>query len=142
MNRKTILIIGGVILGLCLVCVCLFAAAFALGLGGALGLTQPAATAGENFMTALKNGDAAGAYNLCTPALQRELGSAQGLDTRIKNGRVQPTTWSFSSRNIQNDTGQLDGTVTFTGNREGTVRLVLAQVGGEWKISGFNLKEK
>jgi len=93
-------------------------------------------------MTALKNGDAAGAYNLCTPALQRELGSAQGLDTRIKNGRVQPTAWSFSSRNIENDTGQLEGTVTFAGNREGTVRLVLAQVGGEWKISGFNLREK
>ena len=138
MNRKTLLIIGAVILGLCLVCVCVITAAVGLGLLG----TQPTATAGENFMTALKNGDAAGAYNLCTPALQRELGSAQGLDTRIKNGKVQPTAWSFSSRNVNNDTAQLDGTVTFTGNREGNVTLVLAQVGGEWKISGFNLKEK
>ena len=138
MNRKTILIIGGVILALCLVCVCIIVAAVALGFGA----TQPAATAGENFMTALKNGDVAGAYNLCTPALQRELGSAQGMQTRITNGRVQPTQWSFSSRNINNDTAQLDGTVTFTGNREGNVTLVLAQVGGEWKISGFNLKEK
>jgi hypothetical protein len=74
--------------------------------------------------------------------LQKELGSAQNLNTRIKNGRVQPTAWTFSSRNINSDTGQLEGTVTFTGNREGTVRLVLMQVSGEWKISGFNLKEK
>jgi hypothetical protein len=138
MNKKILLIIGGVALVFCLMCAVLFGVVFALGMGA----TQPAANTGEAFMTALKNGDAAGAYNLCTPALQRELGSAQGLDTRIKNGRVQPTAWSFSSRNIENDTGQLEGTVTFAGNREGTVRLVLAQVGGEWKISGFNLREK
>ncbi|MBM3129545.1 MAG: hypothetical protein FJ009_13080 [Chloroflexi bacterium] len=138
MNKKVLLIIGGVALVFCLLCTILFVVVFALGIGA----TQPAATAGENFMTALKNGDYNQAYGLCSPALQRELGNAGGLGTRIRNGKVEPTAWSFSSRNISNDTGELTGTVTFTGNREGTVRLVLAQVGGEWKISGFNLREK
>jgi hypothetical protein len=138
MNKKILLIIGGVALVFCLLCVIFFVVVFALGMGA----TQPAASAGEAFMTALKNGDHAGAYNLCSPALQRELGNAGSLGTRIKNGKVEPTAWTFSSRDINNDTGQLDGTVTFTGNREGTVRLVLTQVGGEWKISAFSLKEK
>lgn len=138
MNKKILLIIGGVALVVCLLCAMFFVVVFALGMGA----TQPAATASEGFMTALKNGDYAGAYNLCSPALQRELGSAGSLGTRIKNGKVEPTAWSFSSRNISNDTGELTGTVTFTGNREGTVSLVLTQVGGEWKIAGFNLKEK
>ena len=138
MNRKVLVIIGGVILVLCLMCVCIIGVAFALGVLG----TQPAATAGEDFMAALKKGDYNQAYNLCAPALQRELGSARNLETRIKNGKVEPTGWTFTSRNVNNDTGQLDGTVTFTGNREGNVRLVLTQVGGQWKISGFNLQEK
>jgi len=138
MNKKVLLIIGGVVLVLCLICAGIAAVAFVLGFG----LTQPAAAVGENFMTALKNGDYAGAYNLCSPALQKELGSPQGLETRIKNGRVQPTQWSLTSRNVSNDQGQLDGSVTFTGNREGTVLLVLAQVGNDWKIAGFQLKEK
>jgi hypothetical protein len=82
------------------------------------------------------------AYNLCTPALQRELQNARALETRVKNGKVQPTQWSFSSRNISGDQAQLDGSVTFVGNKEGTVRLTLTQVGGEWKVVGFNLREK
>ena len=138
MNKKILLIIGGVALVLCLLCVFFFVVVFALGMGA----TQPTASAGEAFMSALKNGDYNQAYNLCTPALQRELGNARNLETRIKNGKAEPTAWSFTSRNVTNDTGQLEGSVTFTGNREGNVRLVLAQLGGEWKISGFDLKEK
>jgi len=50
MNKKVLLIIGGVALVFCLLCAIFFVVVFALGMGA----TQPAATAGENFMTALK----------------------------------------------------------------------------------------
>ncbi len=138
MNKKVILIIVGVALVLCIGCVAVIAIAAGLGIG----LTQPAATAGDAFMTALKGGDYAKAYALCSPSLQRELKDAQGLEALIKRGTGQPTAWSFSSRNVTNDQGELSGSVTFTGNREGIVRLSLTQVGGEWKIIGFNLSEK
>ncbi|MBI3914645.1 MAG: hypothetical protein HY327_10740 [Chloroflexi bacterium] len=138
MNKKVLLIIGGVALGACLLCAGIIVVAGALGVG----LTQPAATVGDAFMTALKNGDYDAAYNLCAPSLQQELKSARNLETLVKNGKVQPTEWTFASRDISGDSGQLDGTVKFTGNREGTVRVVLAQVGGAWKVTGFNLKEK
>jgi hypothetical protein len=141
-NRKTILIIVAVVLVLCICCVGIVIVVGLMGGLTALGLTQPAADAGEAFMTALKDNDFDKAYNLCTPALQRELQNARALETRVKNGKVQPTQWSFSSRNISGDQAQLDGSVTFVGNKEGTVRLTLTQVGGEWKVVGFNLREK
>jgi hypothetical protein len=138
MNKKIILIIVGVLLVLCLVCVGIGVVAFALGMGA----TQPVADVGDQFMTALKNEDYNRAYSLCAPALQQELRNPQGLANIIRNGRVQPVSWSYSSRNVSNDQGQLEGSVTFVGNKEGTLQLVLTQVGGTWKIAGFRLREK
>lgn len=138
MNKKIVLIIGAVLVVLCLCCAGIGVLAVVLGMG----TTQPIVDVGDQFMTALKNEDYARAYALCAPSLQQELRNAQGLANLIRNARVQPVQWSYSSRNINNDQGQLDGTVTFTGNREGTLQLVLTQVNGVWKIAGFRLKEK
>ncbi|MCX7839135.1 MAG: hypothetical protein N2559_06720 [Anaerolineae bacterium] len=138
MNKKILLVLVGGLLFVCLACVGVLGVAFVLGLGA----TQPIINAGDSFMTALKNEDYTSAYNLCTPALQQELRNPQGLANLIRNANVRPIQWSYSSRNVSNDQGQLEGSVTFVGNREGTVQLVLTQVGGTWKIAGFRLREK
>ena len=57
MNRKTILIIVAVVLVLCICCVGIVIVVGLMGGLTALGLTQPAADAGEAFMTALKDND-------------------------------------------------------------------------------------
>ena len=111
------------------------------GAGGVL-LTQPIAKVGDAFMAALKNGDYAAAYDLSSPALQKQLGSAQGLEKLVTNGNAQPEKWSYSSRQITGDQGTLTGSVDLTGNRPGTLNLSLVKVSGSWKISGFNLTEK
>lgn len=138
MNKKILLVLGGGLLVVCLVCVGVIGVAFVLGLGA----TQPISDVGDAFMTALKNEDYATAYNLCAPALQQELRNPQGLANLIRNGNVRPMQWSYTSRNVSNDQGQLEGNVTFVGNRQGTLQLVLTQVGGTWKIAGFRLREK
>ena len=111
------------------------------------GLDVVAVTAvGTDFMTRLKNSDWTGAYNLCTPDLQKELGTAQQLGTRISNGKAQPVSWTFdqfSDITPQSTEAQIDGSATFSGSRTGTLRLVLDRVGtNQWKISGFNLTPK
>lgn len=138
MNKKILLIIAAVLLVLCLLCAGIGVVAFVLGMGA----TQPVVDVGDQFMNALKNEDYNGAYALCAPSLQQELRNPQGLANLIRNARVQPTQWSYASRNIANNQGQLDGSVTFVNNREGTLQLVLTQVGGTWKIAGFRLREK
>jgi hypothetical protein len=136
-TRKIIFIVAGVALALCVGCVVIFGV---IGFG-AFNQTQPAATTGENFMTALKNGNYSSAYNMCGADLKNELGSVQGLENLITQGRVQPVSWNFSSRNTSGNQAQLDGSATFSGNRNGTVRIVLEKSGNDWQIIGFNLKE-
>lgn len=137
-KRSPLLIACGIIVGLLLLC----------GIGGLLGgfalfngvmnATQPIATSGETFMTALRDGDYNKAYGLCTPALQQELKSADDLKAAMT--AKQPTSWSFTSRAINNGQGTLSGTTQYKDGSSGTVDLVLAQVGADWKISGASLK--
>lgn len=138
MKNKTWLIIGIVALVLC--CGIIIVIALVGGLLG-FGLTQPAATTGEAFMTALKDGNYSKAYDLCTPDLQQELGGVQGLQAIIVDNNVQPTGWTFSSRETSGSMAELKGSVTFTGGRAGSVRVTLSQVGNNWLVAGFNLRE-
>jgi hypothetical protein len=133
-GRRILLIVGGVLLGLLLLCGILFGSLFA----GVIGLTQPAADAGEKFMAALRDGNYDAAYALCTPSLQEEVGDAATLKDALSS--KQPTKWTFTSRNIQNDLATLQGTTTYTGNETGEVEMELRKVGNDWKVSFINLK--
>ncbi len=143
MTRKRILIIIGVLIVACLLCVVVAV----LTTGGAIfavfNTVKPLTDTSNDFMTALRDGNYGKAYDLCGPDLQKEVGgSADGLQQMIVSGNVKPASWNFNSFNMSGSNGQVGGDVTFTGNRPGTASIVLAQVGGQWKIVGFNLKEK
>jgi hypothetical protein len=98
-------------------------------------LTQPFATAGDTFMTAVKAGNYQQAYNLCTPDLQKEVGSVSGLEQKVRGN--QPAQWNWSNRSNRDGVGYLDGPLTYTDGRKGSGHLTLTQVAGEWKISSF-----
>ena len=110
----------------------------ALLVGGIFAATQPVVNAGDAYMSALRDGDYNKAFNLSTPALQQELGSADNLKAAV--GSKQPTSWNFTSRSIDNGQGSLSGTTTFTDGTNGTIDLGLSQVGNDWKVSGIQMK--
>jgi hypothetical protein len=127
----------------------------ALGCGGALvlivafvvvlvtfvfGVTQPVVDAGDRFLGDLKRADYAAAVAMSTPALQAEVGGATGLQRRVESGHARPTSWSFSSRNMNNQSGHVSGTAKFADGGEGPVELQLEQSGGHWLVSGFKLR--
>jgi hypothetical protein len=100
-------------------------------------LTQPVVNSGDAFMTALKTSNYAQAYALCTPELQRELGSVSGMETLV--GTDQPTQWNWTSRSIRNGVGRLDGSLTYADGKTGTVHIEFTQVGNDWKIVSFRM---
>lgn len=99
--------------------------------------TQPVASAGDDFMSALKTGDFAHAYALCSPDLQKELGSASALGTMAQG--YQPARWNWTSRSVRNGVGRLDGSFTYTGGKSGTVHITLTSINNSWRITGFSL---
>ncbi len=147
---RNIIIAVIVVVALCCICgVIAFVAFYGINrtsgpdISGLTNLTpeqQQAALVGVDFMTKLKNSDWAGAYGLCGPALQNELGSAAALGKRISDGKAQPVSWKFDTMSPVNPDTQIDGTIVFAGNVNGTVRLVLDRAGSAWQISGFNLQ--
>jgi hypothetical protein len=117
------------------------AAVIIIGISGIVllvnALTQPVVDAGDNFMTALKTGNYAQAYDLSSPALQKELGSVARLATLADNYR--PARWNWTSRSIRNGVGALYGSMTYADGKPGSVHLQLTQVGNDWKIVAFQL---
>ncbi len=138
MNKKVLLIAGLA----AVLCIGGFVAILAIGGLAAVGMTQPATQAADNFMAALRAGDYNQAFNLCSPELQNELKDVQGLEAMIKSNSVQPATWNFTSRNVNNGTAEMQGNVTFAGttSHTGTVSLILNRVGSNWQVAGFDLK--
>jgi hypothetical protein len=133
-NKGKVLILalaGG--FGACMLCVVAI-------VGFAFLSTQPAATAGEEFMQALAARNFSSAYSLCSASLQAELGGSEMLDEELTSRGIVPERWSFSNRQINNDTGELEGDVTFADGRRGTVLLRLVKSADRWVISAFSLQ--
>ena len=106
---------------------------------GVFSLTQPVADTGEAFLVALKDGAYDEGFELLSPALQREVKEASALKQLVERAKAQPTQWSFSSRNVSGNEGDLKGSATFMDGRQGTVSLELVKVGDAWRVNGFNL---
>ncbi len=139
MNRKVVIIIAAII-GVCLCCAVVAVGFTVMGGLGILGITQPVADVGDKFMQSLKDGNYTAAHAMMHPALQQKIGTPQDLKRMVESGKAQPTKWTFTTRNIDNSEGHLEGSVTMTGG-EGTVTIDLAKVGTDWKVIAFNLEE-
>jgi hypothetical protein len=123
--------VGKIVL-IVLVAVALFGGGLYFILSRAL---SPLVDSGDAFMTALRSNGDTRAYALSTPALRRALGSAEGMAARI--GAYRPAEWSWSTRSIRNGVGRLRGSVSYRGGNQGSVRLQLDQVDGQWRVSSF-----
>jgi hypothetical protein len=99
-------------------------------------LTGPVVAAADTFMGALRDGDYARAYSQSAPALQRELGDAQGYGRGI--GPYRPASWSWSQRSIRNGTGRVSGSVTYQNGANGRVQLTMRQIDESWRVEGYS----
>jgi hypothetical protein len=89
-------------------------------------------------MAALRDGNYSRAFDLSSPDLQDEVGDASGLEAALS--AKQPATWTFTSRSISNNNGQLSGTATYKDGTSGTVDMALSKFDNAWKVVGINMK--
>ncbi|HPS41558.1 MAG TPA: hypothetical protein PK040_03060 [Anaerolineaceae bacterium] len=92
---------------------------------------------GKSFMTALQNMDYTTSFNLLTPSVQEEVGGDAGWQEWAAI-RAFPE-WSFSSTNIENNQGQMEGEATLDGITYDVV-LIFDQVNDAWLVSGISFQ--
>jgi hypothetical protein len=103
-------------------------------------LTGPVVAAADTFMGALRDGDFNRAFSQSAPALQRELGDAQGYGRGI--GPYRPASWSWSQRSIRNGIGRVSGSVTYQDGARGSVRLTMHEVDDSWRVEGYSFNRQ
>ena len=111
---------------------------------GAIEAAQAFTRVGNDFMTALKDGDYEAAYAFFHPGLQENFGTVEDLKKGVEDNAVRPKDWSFSSVNATTDadkvtTAKMEGSVTYQDGGTGAVTLEMVQVDADWKIISFNL---
>ena len=111
---------------------------------GAISAAQAFTKTGNDFMTALRDGNYDTAYALMHPGLQQEMGTAADLQKMMEDNAAQPKDWSFSSVNATTDadkvtTAKMEGSVNYQDGKSGVVTLELVQDGDTWMVISFNL---
>lgn len=86
-------------------------------------------------MKALQMGDYERAFSLCTPALQRRLGSHTRLQQVVESAASRPDAWHFSQPSLEGTNTYMSGTML--AGREGTFTIRLSQIQGQWRIDDF-----
>jgi len=93
--------------------------------------------AGNDFMTALRDGNHDASYNMLTADLQQEIGGKDGWVQFAAARNFE--SWKFNSTNFENDQGSIDGTAVFQGDTY-NVTLVYQKVDSVWKLAGIQFK--
>lgn len=133
-NRALIVILVAVIAG-ALLC----AGAMVAFIGGIFTLTQPVVDVGDAFLQALQDARYGDAEALLVPDLFGQISEQGGLETTF--GNFTPSQWSFDSRQINNNTGGVEGSVTNTvDGRTFYFNISLVYTNGSWRISGYSFE--
>jgi hypothetical protein len=164
MNKRTWLIVGGVVLALFL-CVCLAVAGFvvynlsavakdvsttveglATEIPAGLSSSDLAKLTADSYLGLWKSGAIPAAYELGSAEFKAQVGSADQL-AEILNGtglELDSWVWESTDQLELQDTGrpvwQLKGTATFADGSTGPVEVQLIEEDGRWMVLYFDIK--
>jgi len=94
---------------------------------------------GKGFMTALRDGDTSGSWDMLTTAVQDEVGGTDAWAEFVTPRNFSD--WNFTSTNVQDNSAEMDGEATL-GAETYTVVLIFDKTDDTWKISGINFTLK
>jgi hypothetical protein len=94
---------------------------------------------GKSFMTALRDGDTAGSWDMLTTSVQEEIGGTDAWADFVTPRNF--SNWNFTSTNVQDNSAEMDGEATL-GQDNYTVVLIFDKTDDTWLISGINITLK
>lgn len=118
-----------------------FLAAIAIFVGVIFWATSGVTGVADEFVEHLAAGENDQAYALLGPSAVEDM-PRERFDGWLKASKFDQAQSGFwSSRNVENNKGEVSGTVTLTDGSEQPVTFILGKVGGDWKIQGIQLEE-
>ncbi len=122
-NRIAILVVISVVL------------IMALSACGLVGEMKSINDLGDDFMTTLRDSDAASSWDMLADNIKTEVGDETAWAEFVAPRNFSD--WSFNNTQINNDSAQLDGEATL-GDETYDVVLVFDKINDVWLISGIN----
>src|SRR5688572_8651306 len=123
-------ILGGLVFA-CIIC--------SVVVGGlALFLTQGVANEADNFMKAIQEERLEDAYALLSPTYQEHI-TQNSFEDYFSGMEVE--SWSFTSRNIENDMGLVSGSAVMDGN-DYMVTFLFVNIDGMWLINDYQFAKQ
>ncbi|HEY1375771.1 MAG TPA: hypothetical protein VGF55_03220 [Gemmataceae bacterium] len=127
--KKTLLIVGGA--------AAVLGGGLVLFVGGLFALTRPVVDASEQFLALLGQGRVAEAYASAAGGLRARQDEASFAAAVKQLGLGDFASVSWHSRQIENDNGTADGTVTTKGGGTRPVSVRLVRESGRWAVVGL-----
>lgn len=100
-------------------------------------LLEPVSEAGNEFMNAIRDGDYQDVYALVDDRLKSTVEDATRLESIVLEYDAQPESWNFNSQRIENNFGEIEGTVTLEDGRTVPLMIQFVQSDGVWRITYF-----
>ena len=107
-----------------------------LFVGGVFALTQPVVDASEQFLALLGQGKAAEAYASAADGFRAQQDEASFTGAVEQLGLTDYASASWHSRQVENQEGAAEGTVTTKGGGTKPVSVRLIKEGGRWAVVG------
>jgi hypothetical protein len=104
-------------------------------------LTGPAVKSADAFLALLGEGKVTKAYKATAPAFQEQTDEETFELVVEKLGLNDFSSASWSSRSVNNDEAELEGTVTLNSGDEVPITMTLIQVGDDWKVFSISGKQ-
>jgi hypothetical protein len=128
-------LIGGGILVILVIGTCISLGV--LFIGGIFALTRPVVDASEQFLTLLGQGMTAEAYASAADGLRAQQDEASFTAAVKRLGLTEYSSVSWYNREINNQEGIAEGTVTAKSGGTKAVAVQLVKEGGKWKVVGL-----
>jgi hypothetical protein len=102
--------------------------------------TQPVADVGSAFLEATAEEDFNRAFSLLSDGYQTEFGGPEALGAFLREEGIDPARWSFNSRSVEDEVGEISSNVIMADGSERNVTIRLSWTGTLWLITNISFE--